>query len=103
MSDKLALRRALLGLDDAVASARAARAAKGSSTPSPPLLTLLPLLLLPPTGWRSSSSLSSIIMECKLDEILLLQLELEEEKDVLLLEVEEEPEYLVGLMILETL
>ena len=42
-------------------------------------------------------------MECKLDEILLLQqLELEEEKDVLLLE-EEEPEYLVGLMILETL
>jgi hypothetical protein len=37
-------------------------------------------------------------MECKLDEILLLQqLELEEEKDVL------EPEYLVGLMILETL
>jgi len=38
-------------------------------------------------------------MECKLDEILLLQqLELEEEKDVLL-----EPEYLVGLMILETL
>ena len=44
-------------------------------------------------------------MECKLDEILLLQqLELEEEKDVLLLEEkEEEPEYLVGLMILETL
>lgn len=38
-------------------------------------------------------------MECKLDEILLLQqLELEEEKDVRL-----EPEYLVGLMILETL